>query len=420
MSDSKSWRIGPAATLRSYTDPRFKTMRLSVNMLTPLTSETAAPNGILPGLITRATREYPDFTALSRRLAELYGAFLSATVRKLGGFQCLTVSAGGIADRYAFGGEDMFAELSGLLFSSLFDPLREEDGLFPEAHFRQEQRQLLELKDGEFNDKITYAHQRCESLLFQGQDAACDRYGSREAIAGLDRAALSTAWEKLLHSARFEIFALGNCLPDPELFQKRFSQVGKPLQTDLLSVELPEASRRLTEEQPLSQSKLSLGFRVDAAPSERLLFQLTSAVFGGVPSSKLFRNVREKMGLCYYCSSSYGHLSRALFVESGVETQNVEKAEKAILEQLSRLQAGELTEEELFSAKLALCNSFRSVGDSLNAVESWYLSRSFSGEEITPEESASQVMACTREQVVEAAGRIKLGAVYCLKGRDEG
>lgn len=420
MSHSSSQRIGEAAMLKSYTDSRFKTMKLSVNMLVPLTKKTAALYGILPGLVTRATREYPDFAALNRKLSELYGASIHAGVRKLGGFQCLTLSASGISSRYAFGGDDMFAELSNLLFSALFAPLKDENGLFPAEHFEQERRQLLELKDSEFNDKITYAHQRCEELLFEGQDAGIDRYGSREDIIGLDRAQLSTAWEELLSSARFEIFALGDCDPKPEIFQERFAQIGTPRVMEILSYQEPGDLRRLTEEQPLSQSKLSLGFRTDAKPEERFLYQLMSAVLGGVPSSKLFQNVREKMGLCYYCSSVYSVLSRALFIESGVETENIEKAETEILNQLQQLQAGNITEQELLSAKLALCNSFRSIGDSLNAVETWQLSQAFSSNEITPDGAVEQVMSYTAGQVAEAAKKLKLGAVYCLKGRQNG
>ena len=73
----------------------------------------------------------------------------------------------------------MFQELCGLLFSVLFDPLRDKDGLFPQEGFEQEKRQLLELKDAEFNDKIVYAHQRCEEILFEGQPAGVNRHGSR-------------------------------------------------------------------------------------------------------------------------------------------------------------------------------------------------------------------------------------------------
>lgn len=420
MSDSKNQMIGKSAMLKSYTDSRFKTMKISVNMLAPLSKKTAACYGILPGIVTRATREYPNFAALNRRLSELYGASLHTGVRKLGAFQCLTVAASGISSRYAFGGDDMFAELSNLLFSALFSPLTDGDGLFPAEHFEQERRQLLELKDSEFNDKITYAHQRCEQLLFEGREAGMDRYGSREDIAGLDRRQLSAAWQELLSSSRFEIFALGDCSPKPEVFQSRFAHIGTPRPLELLPFEKPTEVRRFTEEQPLTQSKLCLAFRVDSRPDERFLFQLVSAVLGGVPSSKLFQNVREKMGLCYYCSSVYSVLSRALYVESGVETENLDRAEYEIFRQLQELQEGNLTEDELLSAKLALCNSFRSIEDSLSAVETWYLGQAFSETAITPEQAAGLIMEYTAEQVVEAAGKIMPAVVYCLKGNDNG
>lgn len=419
MDNSCIRRLSNAAILRSYMDPRFKTMRISVNMLVPMRQETAAQYGILPGMVTRATGKYPSLAALNRRLSQLYGASFGAGVRKLGAFQCLSVSIGGISSRYAFGGEDMFAELSELLFSALLHPLLDEEGLFPEESFSQERRQLLELKASEFSDKIAYAHQRCQELLFQGTEAAIDRYGSREAIEALSREELKTAWETLLSSARFEIFALGDCQPEPELFSQRFAKLGVFRELEYLPYRQPETVERVAETQPVAQSKLSMGFRTDAGPEEQTAFRLMSAVFGGVPSSKLFRNVREKMSLCYYCSSSFSPSSRAMFVESGVETKNVERTESAILDQLASIQKGEITREELDAAKLALCNSFRSVGDSLHAVESWYLGQTFSGRELTPEDAARQVMACTAEQVAEAARRVKLGAVYCLKGREE-
>ena len=129
------------------------------------------------------------------------------------------------------------------------------------------------------------------------------------------------------------------------------------------------------------------GFRVDSTPEERHQFQLMAMVLGGVPSSKLFQNVREKMSLCYYCSSGLVGNSRSMFIESGVETSNLEKAEEAIYGQLSALQKGELTEEELLSAKLAYCNSLRSINDSLPAMESAYLGQVFSGLVLPQEES---------------------------------
>ncbi len=419
MSEITSFPITESVNLKAFTDSRFKTMKIAVDMFIPISKLTAAQYGILPSLVSRATKDYPDYTALSGRLAELYGASLDSGVRKMGTYQVLSLSVSGISSRYALEKEDMFRELSSLLFSVLFDPLKNAEGNFLPEHFEQEKRQLLELKDTEFNDKILYAHQRCEEVMFLGEPAGVDRYGSKEEIAALKLEELSDAWDELLKSSRYEIFLLGDCEPEPSLFQDRFQNFGAPRKLNYLPCPSSLEPRRVTEELPLSQSKLSMGFRVNFRPEERLTFQLMNAVLGGTPSSKLFRNVREKESLCYYCSSSFDAGSRALYVESGVETENLERTEQEVLHQLSLLQAGEVTEEELHSAKMALRNAMRSVRDSLNAVENWCISRIFEPVFESPEASAERLMKVTKEEVVSAANRVMPAAVFCLKGCGE-
>lgn len=418
MPETEVIPVGEGVTLRVTRDPRFKTMRLSVHFFLPMAEETAAVYGILPGLVTRATREYPDFRALNLRLSQLYGASLSAYVRKIGGFQCLSFGIGSIAERYAFGGEPLLAELSELLWSALFTPLCDEAGLFPEENFEQERRQLLEWKDSEYNDKGAYARRRCEELLFEGGPAALDRYGSREQIEALEREVLMDAWREVLARARVEISVLGDCRPNLARLTERFRGIGRAGELAPLPYEEPGTPRRREESQPVTQSKLCMGFRVDAKPEERLVMQLMSAVLGGIPSSKLFQNVREKMGLCYYCSSSLSVLNRSMFIESGVEAGNMEAAQKAILRQVEHLQAGKLEEDELTAAKLALRNSFRSMGDSLSAMENRQVTAGFFPAEESPERDAQRVMELSARQVIEAAGRLRLGAIYCLRGRE--
>lgn len=418
MSEIKTYPISEAAVLKSFIDPSFKTMRVSVNMLLPIDRATAAKYAILPAIVSRAAREYPDYTALGRRLAELYGASLGSGVQKIGEYQALGLSVGGIASRYALDGEDMFGELTDLLFSVLFDPLMEEDGLFPFDGFAQEKRQQLEQKDAEFSDKMIYAHQRCHELLFEGRPAGIDRLGSREDIEAMTREDLRGAWEELLDNARFEIFALGDCRPDVEAVREKFSGIGRAHKLGPAPYEAPKL-RRVTECQPVAQSKLTMAFRARVPKEERLLFQLMSAVLGEPTSSKLFQNVREKQSLCYYCDSAFSWVNNALFIESGVETENLERAEEAILDQLGAMQRGEVTGDELEYAKLYMCNNLRSVRDSLHRVEGWYLGRAFDQPDLSPERAADILTGYTVEDVVRAANRLEPAVIYKLKGGAE-
>lgn len=84
MAEIEQRSICNGVNFRSIKDTRFKTMRISVNFMLPIKKQTAAANALLPFLLSRASREYPDFTKLGERLAELYGAELNADVQKLG------------------------------------------------------------------------------------------------------------------------------------------------------------------------------------------------------------------------------------------------------------------------------------------------------------------------------------------------
>ena len=398
--------------------PQFKTARHSVHLVLPLTTpEAAAANAIVPNVSARATRAYPDYTAFGKRLAELYGASVQAGVSRVGDNQILTLAASGIANRYAFGGEDVQGALAEILESIVFTPLFDADGLFPEDGFRQEQRQLLETLDAEFNEKRIYAKKRCTELMFAGEPAGIPHTGTREAIRSATRASAKAAWENLVRSAAVCQFSIGDGA-DARFSERLAEKLGARtvLPTETKPHPAPSRVNRVTEEMPLAQSKLVMGMHVGTTPAQRLVTRLTAAIFGGTPSSKLFLSVREKQSLCYYCSAQYDTPKNVIFVQSGVETANLERAEEAILTELCAMQAGEISDEEILHAKLALCNSYHSVADSAASMESWYLSCMLQNNVRAPEEDAAAVMKITKDEIVEAANRIALDTVYRLKG----
>ncbi len=398
--------------------PQFKTARLSAHLVLPLTSpEVAAVRALVPNISVRATRAYPDYTAFGKRLAELYGATVQAGVSRIGDNQILTLAASGIANRYAFDGEDVQAALAEILESIVFAPLFDADGLFPEEGFLQEQRQLLETLDAEFNEKRIYAKNRCTELMFAGEPAGVPKTGTKAAIRAATRAGTKAAWEEITRNAAVCQFSIGDgaTIQFAENFAVKLG-ARKTLSTQSSLHPAPAQVRRVTEEMPLAQSKLVLGLQVGTTREQRLATKLMAAIFGGTPSSKLFLNVREKQSLCYYCSARHDTPKNVIFVESGVETSNLDRAEEAILTELRAIQDGNISEEEILHAKLALCNGYNAVADSAASIESWYLSCMLQDSMHTPEQDAEAVMRITKDEIVEAANHTVLDTVYRLKG----
>ena len=416
--------ICDGVNFRSIRDTKFKTMRISAHLIVPMSRQTAAENALLPFLLSRASREYPDFTKLGQRLAELYGASLNADVQKLGDLQVLSLSASGIADRYALEGEAISGELAKLLCSILFDPPL-VDGLFPEDGFEQEKRQTMELIDSEYSDKRTYARQRCEAIMCADEPYGVNRYGGKEDIARVERPALTAAWKRLLDTAKIELMVLGDCDPAPvyEGFRAAFETLGSRKTADCTTkvVRSAEKVNTVTEKMDVAQGKLVMGFRTGTAtPDEEVpATRLMAALFGGTPNSKLFLNVREKLSLCYYCSASYNSMKGIMLVQSGVEVKNMERAKEEILRQLDEVKQGNFDESEVEAAKMSLCNSYRPLSDSLGGLENWYLSQTFASHSQQPEEAAAQINAVTRQEIIDAANRVTLDTVYCLVGNGE-
>ena len=407
--------LAPSVRAVDLTDEKFKTFRISVNLVVPLEKESAAMNAVLPHMVGRVTKEFPDYSGMSRHLASLYGASLSSAVSQIGDNQVLTLAVSGISGKYAFGGEDMEQELLSLLCSGVFHPLREENGLFPHESFQQEQRQLLETIDADFNDKKTYAKDRCTQELFCDEPAGISRYGTAEQVKKLDPTVLPAQWEEILRRAVLRIYVSGNC-DFNSICAKIQNELGYERDPwNLTNSKLPAKQvKEVEESMKVTQSKLVLGFKAPQVPGVEL--RVMSVLFGGSPSSKLFLNVREKMSLCYYCSARAGVVKGSVIVESGVETSKLQEAKSAILEQLEQIRKGNFTEEELTFAKLSMSNSYRSVEDSLYSMENYYLNQMFASSILSPQEQICAIEKVTREQVIAAAQQTELDTVYALKG----
>lgn len=424
MTEINQHTIGDGINFRSIQDPRFKTVRMSIHFMLPLEEDQAAANALLPFVMCRASKEYPDFTRLSQRLAELYGASLSGEVQKLGDVQVMSISMVSLADSYTLYQENLSKELTELLCSIVFDPPFDANGLFPEEDFLQEQRQALETIDAEFNDKRTYAKQRCEQVMCAEERYGIRRYGSREAVAALRCEDVTDAWKRVIQNAKIEIMVLGNCDPKPvcDVFASAFAKLDCHIPAACHTQIIRSASeiKEVSEHMEVAQSKLVMGFRAGAQldTPEEIAARLMVTILGGTPHSKLFLNVREKLSLCYYCAARFNSIKDLIFIESGVETKNLEQARKEILAQWKEICAGNLDEEEIESAKLSICNSYRTVGDYLGGMESWYLTQTFRPKIQTPEEAAREINAVTKDEIVAAANRVTLDTVYQLIGNE--
>ncbi len=403
---------------------RFKTARLSVCFYVPMKEDTASAYALLPFIMTGCGKQYPTSRLISRRLDNLYGAALACECDKLGDMQVLRMSITCIENKYSLDGSDVSLKCAEMLSSLVFSPLCDEGG-FDEPNFEKEKRLMLERIDSEINNKRSYAIRRCEAELCKGEPNSIPRYGSRKGQADLTRAELYAAWETLLRTAYVRVAYLAS-EENSKVFDI-FADAFAKMERNVTDIDTPivnpakEAVSEISDRMPVKQGKLVLGFRTSLAGDDRQTYKLmvTSDLYGGGPYSRLFDNVREKMSLCYYCAARTNRRKGWLMVDSGVEFDNMNKAQDEILNQLDILCKGEFDDAALEASKLSLCDSFRTVSDSQPVIDRWYADRVFYLDAPTPEELAELVNSVTREDIIETAKTLKLDTVYRLLGQEE-
>ncbi len=398
---------------------RFKTTLISLNFFLPLeNSRRTAENALLTYILSSCSNRLRDFTSINLALNDLYGADLEATVNKIGNTQHIKLAVAVVNDEFSLDNRSVINDAADLLLSLIFEPKIKDKSFFAEDIDR-EKRKLAEHILGEINDKRIYARGKLISEMFAGEPFGISRYGTKEDLEKITGEDLYKAWQKLIETAYIRVQVVGERLPQNifENIKNRFNSHKRAYDSSILSY-TPLAKcnevKRVTENMDITQGKLVLGFSSECFGTDAYALNVATDIFGGGPYSALFENVREKMSLCYYCSAGPNKLKGYVMVDSGVEAENAEKAEKEILNQLQNVKNGDFTDFEFEASIKNLTSSLDSYYDSLFALDSWYSSNVFSENKETPESVKEKIKAITRDDVVSAISGVRLHTVYRL------
>ncbi len=416
----KSMELQPGITLRCCTDTRFKMNCLSLQLVRPMARREASANALLSAVLLRGSAGYPDIRSITRRLDDLYGATAGSLVRRVGDYQSTGFYCGFTEDRFALGDDAILENMMQLVGELLLHP-RLEQGGFYEPYVEGEKRNLLSAMEAQKNDKRVYASAQLMKYMCAGDTLGIPRLGDKESVGEITATGLYRHYQKLLRESRIELFYVGS---QP---LERMCQLLTPLfqKLDRAYTELPSQTpfqdggdTRREERMDVTQARLQMGF---VGPStvnteDFVPMQVLNTVLGSGMTSKLFMNIREKSSLCYEIGSSYIGSKGILTVGAGMDCGKTALVEEKILQELENCRRGEITGQEMESAKEALLSSLRSVHDSPGSIENYYATSALSGLALTIPEYLRRVEQVTAEQVAEMAQKLRLHSVYTLKG----
>ncbi len=408
-------------TLTGIRTDQFKSSYFSVRVLTPLCEETAALNAVLPFVLRRGTARFPDMTALSAQLDEMYGGVIAPAVRKCGDMQCIGFDATFLDDAYVPDGTVILERATTLLGELLLDPAT-KNGRLRQEYVLSERDNLVRLIQSVRNDKRQYVMERLVEEMYAGDAYAIGRLGTLACAEKITPKKLYAQYRELLSNAQIELFYCGSMSMERVTMAWKSALMGLPRARTYYETETnhryfpTQAERVFTEAMDVSQCKLQIGFQTGIAMTDPLYppMLVFNAMFGSSTNSRLFLHVREKRSLCYYASSSMDSLKGLIMASCGVDASKLQEAKCEILAQLGALQAGDFTAQELDAAKKSVLNALRSAADEQSSLCSLWLRDRAAGLRFDLQLLIDRVSEVTSGEVVAAAMQVRLNSSFCL------
>lgn len=254
-----------------------------------------------------------------------------------------------------------------------------------------------------------------EEVMYKGSQLGFDIAGTKKTVTSFDRKTFTDYIDELYHPNNAVVVIAGGLqgkdyLPEIEkkfgtwknkkvsAFEKYTGQQKKPIL---------HIHHKKTE-----QVHVCVGFRTFSFTDERkYALQVLAAVLGGGMSSRLFMEVRERRGLCYYISTG-----RELYADTGSivtqagirnDKQKIQEAVNVILEEHMKIAKGVVSDEEVEKAKELLKGRYLlSLEDSMNIATMFGSKYILEGEVADTKKVLEKLKKITKKDIITVAKQI--------------
>jgi len=353
--------------------------------------EQAGISHFLEHMVFKGTERRPDPIMLTQEIEGVGGILNAATSRESTNYWVKVPSAH-LARAF-----DVLADM---LRHSTFDPEELEKERFV---IIEEIRGILDTPDDLIHDVI-------DELVWDGQSVGRPVIGSVETVSAITRDDLFTYLRTQYRPDRLVIAAAGDIHHEQvvELAEQYFGDLPASDVNTFVQAEVRQQEPRVRLlTRPTEQAHLCVA--VPALPytdDRRYVQDMIDAVLSSGMSSRLFQEIRERLGLVY---EVYGYFREYADVGQGVvyagtDPARVEQTIEAILREFDKLRREPVPADELERTKeLRRGRIVMGLEDS-RAVAGWIGSQeAVFGEILTPEEVMARIDAVTAEQIQELA-----------------
>ena len=360
------------------------------------TEKQAGISHFIEHVCFKGTTKRPTSTEISTVIEGVGGMLNAGTDKELTIYWCK------VAEPHFGSALDVMADI---LINSKFEP----------AEIEKERQVIIEEINMSLDSPAQRVSMLIDELMWPGHPLGRDIAGSKESVAAISR-------EMMLDylAAQYQpgnvVLSIAGAINQPELVEtvnQATAGWSKKLPPVRYGPYRGNAGRRvLIEKRETEQTQLCLSVPgLSIVHPERFKLDLLNVILGEGMSSRLFIEIRDKLGLAYSIQSYAEHFldTGAMTISAGVDNKNLAVAVKAILEELSRLKY-DIPEAELTKAKELFKGRIWLRMEDSRSVSGWMGSQEImTGEILTIDAVIAIIDAITTEELRQVAGNLLVG-----------
>ncbi len=359
--------------------------------------ENQANNGVahfFEHMAFKGSKKYPDSFVISSTIEGLGGVFNAFTSKDHTGYWIKSLSE-------HFG--TALDVLSDMIQHSLLLPeeIEREKGVITEEinmYYDMPQRKVGEM---------------FESLLYKDNPLGFEIAGPKEIINKFDKETFVKYMKQLYHPNNAVLVVAGGLKDKNEYLKQIKNKLGdwkKGEKSTFVKIKENQLRpQRLIKYKKTEQAHFCIGFRsFSFNDSRKYALNVLSAILGGGMSSRLFIQVRERRGLCYYISTGselYADCGN-IVTQAGV-TNNLDKVKEAIkviLSEHEKITKEEVGKDELKRAKELIKGRFLLSLEDSSIVANYFGTKKLLQDSLEkPEEVIKKIEDITAEEIKSLA-----------------
>lgn len=409
---------------------KFKTNLIGIFLTTKITRENVTKNAVLSSVLRRGSKNLITQEEISKELEEMYGSEFDCGIDKTGDNHVFKFYIETINDNF-LPEENLNLTKKSItnILDIAFNPYLENEYLKKE-YIDQEKINVKHKIEGKIDNKGRYALDRAIEEMYKDEPFGLYKFGYIEDLEEINEKNLYEYYLELLKTCKIDIFVSGlienNVISDIEnnenilKLEKRdpsyIKQDIENIKKDTNEDDRYNCNNILTESMDITQGKLVLGLNIKTnSIKEKFASIMYNSILGGSANSKMFQNVREKAHLAYVASSSYYRNKDNIFINSGIEIKNYEKALEIIIKQIVDMEKGDFSEFDIDNAKKGIIDSIKAVEDEQDSQITYFYSQELNEEKVFINEYIENIYEITKEDILNIAKTVNIDTIYFLK-----